>query len=334
VHATVFVPRGRAGPIARRLYVGAWSVWKHSSVHLPLEQRRHRLALLGPLLVPLTFLVWGSLLIVGFALIYYPWAEAFVIPPELDDIPAWGSALYYSAYSATTLGVGDIFPQGLALRLVSVLEGAYGFALITVSISYLLSTYSALNRATALALEISQFVGRVDGRDPVDVLITVAQLDNEHEIVHWMGRALSIFTTVVQSEGQYPLLHCFHVPDDDRALPVAITDLLEVVVLARSLLLPAHFPLLSCSSFGAAIERTARRHFDEGARMFGSEPTDDSETKRERRRSYLSARKRLETAGVRLREDAQAWSTYARLRASWDYQNHSIRVHFGYPELP
>jgi hypothetical protein len=106
------------------------------------------------------------------------------------------------------------------------------------------------------------------------------------------------------------------------------------VVLARSLLLPAHFPLLSCGSFGAAIERTARRHFDEGARMFGSEPTDDSETKRERRRSYLSARKRLETAGVRLREDAQAWSAYARLRASWDYQNRSIRVHFGYPELP
>ncbi len=159
VYSTVFVPHGPAGPVSRRLYASAWSGWRRVAGRLPPESRRHRLSLLGPLLVPLTVLTWFSMLVVGYALIYYPWAEAFLVsPPEVGKFPSWAKALYFSGYSATTLGVGDVVPRGVVLRFVSVLEAAHGFMLFSVAVTYLLSIYTVLNRATALAVSDSLIV--------------------------------------------------------------------------------------------------------------------------------------------------------------------------------
>ncbi len=166
----------------------------------------------------------------GYALLYYPWAETFLISPaETGVLPAWLKVLYRSGYSATTLGIGDVVPHSGALRLVAVSEAAHGFMLFSVGITYLLSIYAALNRTTALALEISRFVGRGDGGDPVDLLIATACAGAERDIRDWLVRTTSSLARVVQAEAQYPLLHYFHVPDDDRALVVALADLLEVV---------------------------------------------------------------------------------------------------------
>lgn len=307
VYATVFVPRGRAGPVSRRLYAVSWEGWRWLGHGLPPNRRRRWLALLGPLLVPLTVVVWGSLLILGYALIYAPWAATFrVSPVETGGLPGWTKALYYSAYAATTLGVGDVLPHGAALRLVAVVEAAHGFMLFSVAVTYLLSIYAALNRATALALEISRFVGRGDGGDPVDLLIAMTRAGAESEIRDWLARIAPGLASVAQTEGQYPLLPYFHVPDDARALPVALADLLEVVTLCGALLSPVQFPTLADGPTRAAVERTARHHLRHGADRLAARTPDVRALERERRARYLDARDRLEAAGVPVREDGQA----------------------------
>ena len=41
---------------------------------------------------------------------YAPWVAGFQIsPPESGPVPDWALVLYYSGYSAVTLGVGDAF---------------------------------------------------------------------------------------------------------------------------------------------------------------------------------------------------------------------------------
>ena len=79
VYATVFVPRGPVGPLSRRLYAAFWAGWNRFGDHLPPDRRRHGLALIGPLLVPLTVMVWGSFLVMGYALFYYPWAGTLLV---------------------------------------------------------------------------------------------------------------------------------------------------------------------------------------------------------------------------------------------------------------
>lgn len=333
VYMTVFIPRGPAGPISRRLYAVSWAGWRRLGDLLPQGRRRHWLALVGPLLVPLTVMVWAALLVMGYALVYYPWAGAFLVSPaETGELPAWLKALYYSGYSATTLGIGDVVPQGGPLRLVAVLEAAHGFLLFSVGITYLLSIYAALNRTTALALEISRFVGRGDGGDPVDLLIATACAGAEQDIRDWLARTTSHLAHVVQTEAQYPLLHYFHVPEDDRALPVALADLLEVVTLGRTLLSPADFSALAGGPASVAIERLAHHHLRQGADQLGRRAPDAQALEQERRESYLNARARLEAAGVPVQEDGQAWAAYAALRAEWDAADQCVRAHFAYPE--
>jgi hypothetical protein len=333
VYATVFVPRGSAGPLSRRLYAASWKGWSQFGDRLPPDRRRRWLALIGPLLVPLTVMVWGALLVVGYALLYYPWAGTFFVSPaETEGLPAWLKALYYSGYSATTLGIGDVVPHSGALRLVAVVEAAHGFMLFSVGVTYLLSIYTALNRTTALALEISRFMGRGDGGDPVGLLITMVHAGAERDIRDWLARTASSLARVVQAEAQYPLLHYFHVPDDDHALPVALTDLLEVVTLGRALLSPADFPALAEGPPSAAIERLVWHHLRQGADQLGSRALDAQALEQERRKSYLDARARLEAASVPVREDGEAWAAYAALRAEWDASAQRVRAHFGYSE--
>lgn len=129
---TVFHPEGHGGPLTRRQNRLVWSVWKRSA---PAGARRDRwLALGGPLLSVLTPAVWALLLIVGYALIYYPWIEGFLASPG-SLRASWAEALYFSGVSATTLGTGDVVPDAILPRLLSTVQALSGFALLSSSLS-------------------------------------------------------------------------------------------------------------------------------------------------------------------------------------------------------
>lgn len=125
VFSTVFVPRGGAGWLTSRLYGGIWQAW--SAVACAGGRRRRRLlAPAGPVLLPLTVAVWVTDVLLAFAMIYLPFADQLRVPSQ-DSSANWLSALYVSAYSATTLGVGDIYASSGPVRLLLTLEAAVGF---------------------------------------------------------------------------------------------------------------------------------------------------------------------------------------------------------------
>lgn len=96
VFGTVFVPRGGAGVITRRLYTTVWasSSWvsARSGPH-----RRAVLALAGSILLPLTVAVWVVALITAFTLIYLPYTPQLSVP---QGEPGWTALIYASAYAA------------------------------------------------------------------------------------------------------------------------------------------------------------------------------------------------------------------------------------------
>lgn len=242
VFGTVSVPRGGPGVTTGRLYRSAWSLWRRLSQIGPWRER-HFLALGGPLLLPATVVLWALELVLAFALIYLPWRAELVFPQS-----GGGSGLlasfYVSAYSATTLGVGDVYAGNGLLRLLTAIEAAFGFALFTVAITYLLSVYNALRRATALALNISQFVGRQAGEDAVDVIARAVACGGEEELTSWLAQTASALGETAQAATQYPLVEYFHVPGNQRALPLALGDLLALLTICRAVLDPREFPRL------------------------------------------------------------------------------------------
>ncbi|PYE56535.1 potassium channel family protein [Deinococcus yavapaiensis] len=328
VYTTVFVPRGPAGPIAGRLYDWSWIVW-HRLVGHATRNARRRLARLGPLLIPLTVIVWAFTLLVAFTLLLLPWARTF----QVDDtvaFPAWFNALYISAYSITTLGIGDVTPTGMIARLVMVFAAASGFVLITVAVTYLLAVYGALDRMTALAYEIHRFVGRNDAQTPADLVATALTTDGSSELNSWLSSTATALSEVVQSEDEFPLLHYFHQPDE-RALPIALTDLGEVVTILRTMVSPLAYPALAEGIITGGTERIVRGYFATLARRFETNSLPPGELEDARRGAFEHAWRVLQRKNIPLRDPNEAWHRYEQTRRHWDAPSARTRTRFGYP---
>src|SRR5674476_1330045 len=125
---------------------------------------RGRLArLAGPLALLAVIIVWGTLAVVGWALLYWSSVPAgFVYAP---GVAAGGTnrvvdALYISMVTMSTLGFGDIAPAAGWLRIATPLEALFGFSLLTVAVSWVLHTYPGC----AMPTRFSSPQFRSDGR--------------------------------------------------------------------------------------------------------------------------------------------------------------------------
>jgi voltage-gated potassium channel Kch len=144
----------RPGPFSAGIRRLTWRILSHLS-----HGQRHAgiLGWSGPVIVASNILAWIGGLWLGYALIYLPSVDTLAYAPSV----AFGhrgllEALYLSAVALTTVGFGDVVASTDALRLVTTLEAASGFGVITAAISYVLSLYPMLNRTRAAAEGASQ----------------------------------------------------------------------------------------------------------------------------------------------------------------------------------
>lgn len=326
VFTTVFVPRGGAGGLTSQLYGGIWQAWSVMACAGG-RRRRRLLALAGPVLLPLTVAVWVAEVVIAFAMVYLPFTGQLRLPGQ-DSSANWISALYVSAYSATTLGVGDVYASSGPLRLLITLEAAIGFALFSVSVTYLLSVYNALLRATSLALAITTFLGRQSDEDGIDVVCRSVCTDSESATLSWLGQAINELASTSQAQRQYPLIAFFHIPTDDRALPLALSDMLLFLTACRALLDPDEHPGLSSSPTTVAAWRTATQFvIEHGSELGEGQVIDAHDTGREQ---YEDARARLLAAGVAVRTEAQARKQFLELHRVWHADVQRLMRHFRY----
>src|SRR5687768_10846739 len=105
VFLTVLHPRADAGVVSPRLNRAIWTLFRVGS--RPFRRRgEFILCYAGPVLLALTVAVWVMLLVVGFALIYWP-ALGREIAAIGDTPHDFATALYFSGTCLTTLGFGD-----------------------------------------------------------------------------------------------------------------------------------------------------------------------------------------------------------------------------------
>lgn len=128
------------------------------SFRVAARRRRAVMALAGPMGIVFTVAVWGVLIAVGWALLYWPHLpDGFVVDPALDPSAqaSFGDALYVSLITLSTLGYGDFAPEAPLLRLLSPLEAIVGFILFSAVIAWVLSLYPAIARRRALVEDAS-----------------------------------------------------------------------------------------------------------------------------------------------------------------------------------
>ncbi len=208
-----------------------WILFRLSSVLFG-RFRRVFLSLAGPTLLIVIAVTWSFILAIGFALVFWPDLDVSLQKSQGVTPTGFLTALYYSGFSLSTLGIGDVVPTANHTRLLTVLEAGLGFSFFTLTITYILSVYSALQRRNTLAsilahktagtgnagILVADMVGagaRQGGPDLSDLACRVADLLESHKF--------------------YSVLHYFHFLQKRYSLPRMILTLMDTATLLKVL---------------------------------------------------------------------------------------------------
>jgi voltage-gated potassium channel Kch len=147
----LFHPEGR-GTLARILSRALWSLFRRAA-----RGSERLFPVAGPVTLIAVIATWALLLVVGWALIFWPHVpEGFRFDPGAGERHAgFLDALSFSLVTLTTLGFGDMTPKADWLRVVAPIEALLGFGLLSASISWLLLIYPVLARRRSLAYEVA-----------------------------------------------------------------------------------------------------------------------------------------------------------------------------------
>jgi Ion channel len=206
---TLFHPLGRS-------YVGNWVVGGVSRLGHRLAARMPSApVLIGPLGYVAVVITWTAMLALGWALIFLPHLpDGFLIaegldPAAHDDL---ADALYVSLVNLTSLGYGDISPEGPLLRILGPVETLFGLGLLTASISWLISIYSVVSRRDSFAHEVH--LSRA-----AEERLGEKLADADPELLE---RMLASFTAQLVATRRdlihFPITHHFRTEDEDHAL--------------------------------------------------------------------------------------------------------------------
>jgi hypothetical protein len=146
---TLLHPTGRG----RLTHLAASTTWGLSS---RLGRRGRSVA--GPLATVAVVALWAGFQILGWTLVYLPHVPSdFVYQPGVrsDSYPPIVEAFYFSAVNMSTLGLGDVYPVELWLRLFAPLQALIGFALLTAAVAWFVELYPGLGRRRAFAMRIA-----------------------------------------------------------------------------------------------------------------------------------------------------------------------------------
>lgn len=335
VYATILHSRARSGPISETLNRVVWWAARRIAFRLSRHRRHRLLNAIGPLLLPALIITFILLLVSGFALIYLPRMPAHFSVSQDAVSSAWIESLYFSGITFTTLGYGDITPRSIEMRFISLVEGASGFAVISLAVTYLLTVYSALERKRAVALSFYH-----QAEEGANVAGFVA-----HHFVagqfHGLRDVLRIATRDIQelleSHVEHPVIHYFHPVEVHKSLPRMLFLVLEICTVLYVCLDEDEYHQSHSHPEVRTLEASSRYVLHRLVASLGLEQqakerheTSAVESRRWRQR-FRQTMDRLTEAGIKTRRDREtSWEEYRTRRAGWEGQLHRFAIYLGY----
>jgi hypothetical protein len=322
VFLTVLYARSGTGllsPQANRLI---WYLFRHTAIRC--GRRRHTiLSFCGPVALVILLAFWLLLFITGFALIIWPQLGNQVVAGEGDTPTNFLSAFYYSGYSFSTLGTGNIVPESDFYRILMVFQSVIGFSFFTLIITYFLSLFEALRQRNNFSLSLH---GKTSGSaDPSEYVARIAG-DNELLVAQQQFAEMSTnLTEIAESHNFYPILQYFRLPEIQYGIPRILMISLDTISLFKSALNEERYYKQLNSAAAEALWYSGIRlmtHF--AGTILPKNSTvhlqiDHEMNHAKWRTHYYAALKKLQRHGVETRNDPQeGLRDYIRYRMQWD----------------
>jgi hypothetical protein len=229
---TIILPRRAIGRVRLTsvFYWFTWRPWRFLTRRLHDTRLRETIfSYYGPLSLILLLAVWATMMIVGFALLYFSLGSPFT---DSTHMSRFYSDLYVSGTTIFTLGLGDVIPQTSWSRALLILEAGTGFGLLAVVMGYFPVLYAAFSRREVI---ISLLDARA-GSPP-----TAAELLHRHSY-EGAEQAITVLLTewerwsaeLLESHLSYPLLCYFRSQHNNQSWLSALTAILDTSALLIS----------------------------------------------------------------------------------------------------
>lgn len=327
---TVLFPGIEYSLLSMAFSKGLWRFFQLATRLSP--QRTHQvLVYSGPALIVLLVVIWVSLLVTGFALMVWPSLGSAVQASEGPTPTGFATALYYSGYSLTTLGTGDLAPKTPGYQLLMVIEAALGFSIFTLTITYLLSVYTALIRRNTLALSLRHRTAET--ADAAEMLARLGAGGNFTTAQQDLSELARDFMYLLSSQQSYPILFFFHYQETYYALPRLIYLAIDTTTLIQSALNPEVYRSLVRSSasvelWGSCLQLlTELDHFLD----LGSCVRHRAGSEQRHRQRYYQAVERLQAEGIETVSDLEVGvRRYITLRQQWEPCLKALTVYLAY----
>lgn len=225
VFDTVVVPGGSRASlrVAHRLVVVLLPLWKHAR-----GRRRGASNAFAPLILVSSFVVWMTLLALGFGLMAFAARSSFQPP-----LRSFFDAVYVVGSSLVTVGLSQVNPSGLA-RWVALAAGFCGLAVMTMAVTYLLEVQSSVSKRDIGIIKLNTSAG--EPPSAVTLLQRFAAIDNCGEIVQVLRDGRDWCATVRQSHSNHPSLIYFQSVGTGSGWPAALGALLDLALLSEQFL--------------------------------------------------------------------------------------------------
>jgi len=207
--------------LTRLYYVMTWFLWtRFTSLARGEKRRQAALTIFGPLSLLGLFTVWAMILIFAFALLQWGFGSHLDL---VRGVAGFGADLYMSGTTFFTLGLGDVTPNSLSARILTVLEAGMGFGFLALVIGYLPVLYQAFSRRE---LNISLLDARAGSPPTAEELLRRHSADQaafERLLADWERWAAEL----MESHLSYPSLAYYRSQHANQSWLAALSTMLD-----------------------------------------------------------------------------------------------------------
>lgn len=202
-----------------------WPLWRRYGLRLsPAWRREDFLGTFAPFTIMLVLVIWAVALVVGYALAFHALADQF--EPRPADFM---TAVYAAGTAFLTIGFGDVVPLGTAARMMALLAGASGLALVALVISLAFNLYESFARREVLVLLLDSRAGVPPSG--VTLLETYGQQQLLGQLASLFGQYESWAAELLDSHLAYPVLPYFRSSHDGQSWASALGAVLDAATL-------------------------------------------------------------------------------------------------------
>lgn len=299
---TTVLPRAYPVRLGRVVFLSVRFVLTLRAGHsAPYERRDRIMALYGPISLLLLLIAWITLILTGFALMF--WGLGGLTPAE---------AFRISGSSVTTLGTRQA--PDLIRSSLSYLEATFGLILLALLITYLPSIYGAFSRRERLVTALEVRAGSPPSG--TEMIWRFGVLQRVEKLTETWERWEDWFVEVEESHSSFPALVTFRSSQPDHSWVTAAGAVLDgAALLLSSVDIPRDIQAEIMIRSGYLALRRIGSFFQI---PFDPDPNPDDPIS-VRREEYEAARERFAEAGLPLKPDRdQGWRDFAGWRVNYD----------------